>query len=106
MICERCGQCCHAFAITLSIEDMNREPRLWDVAVPIQYVRNPRTRAFMVKRGHPWVIRKERRGAPCPFLELRNVCWIYETRPQVCRDYPESGGSCIRENQKCLMSEA
>ena len=35
MSCERCGKCCHAFGITLSIEDMNREPRLWDVAVPM-----------------------------------------------------------------------
>lgn len=106
MSCERCGQCCRAFGITLSITDMNREPRLWDVAVPIQQVGNPRTRVFMAEYNHPWVIGKDHRNGPCPFLTARNECGIYETRPQICRDYPENGGRCIRENQKCLMSEA
>ena len=95
--CRRCGKCCCQFGITLSISDMNREPRLWDVAVPIQNVGNPKTRAFMAEKKHPWVIGgKEKRGDPCVFLAGTD-CLIYETRPLICRDYPENGGKCIGE---------
>ena len=100
MSCERCGQCCHQLSATLSIADMNREPRLWDVAVPIQHVGNPKTRAFMAEKKHPWAINKAHRGAACPFYF--EGCTIYETRPQICRDYPENGGTCIKEKQECL----
>jgi len=95
MSCERCGKCCHVFGITLSIEDMNREPRLWDVAVPIQKVGNPKTRAFMAEKKHPWVIGgKKKRGDACVFL-VGNNCTIYETRPRICRDYPQKGAPCL-----------
>jgi Fe-S-cluster containining protein len=95
--CQGCGKCCHAFGITLSIADMNREPRLWSVAVPIQRVGNPKTRAFMAERKHPWIIGgKPHRGAPCIFLTPVNKCSIYKTRPQICRDYPMDG-YCIKD---------
>ncbi len=100
MSCKQCGKCCHKFSITLTIEDMNREPRLWQVVIPIQRVGNPKTRAYMAEKKHPWVIGgKPNRGDPCPFLTAENLCGIYETRPQICRDYPQKG-------TKCLHSEA
>ena len=92
--CQQCGLCCRNYGITLSLQDMNREPRLWEVVIPIQYVGNPRTRAFMVENKHPFVINKGR-GETCPFL-LNNKCLIYETRPQICRDYPQKGAKCLR----------
>jgi len=82
----------------MTIEDMNREPRLWDVAVPIQNVGNPKTRAFMVEKKHLWAIHKDHRGDPCPFLTAENLCGIHETRPQICRDYPQ-GAKCFKEKQ-------
>ena len=94
-LCERCGKCCHQFGITLTIEDMNREPRLWQVAVPIQKVGNPKTRAYMAEKKMPFAIRKESHGGPCPFLVLNKDCMIYETRPQICRDYPQKGVKCL-----------
>jgi len=91
-VCKQCGRCCHNFGITLSIDDMNMEPRLWDVAVPIQRVGNPKTRAYMAEKKHLWVIGgKPHRHAPCPFLTAEKLCGIYETRPQICRDYPQEG---------------
>ena len=93
-VCKQCGKCCHQFGITLAIEDMNREPRLWDVAVPIQNVGNPKTRAFMAEKKHSWVIGgKKKRGDACPFYF--EGCTIYETRPQICRDYPQKGLPCL-----------
>ncbi len=96
--CQKCGQCCHQFSITLTLEDMNREPRLWQVAIPIQQVGNPKTRAYMAEKKHTWVIGKSHSGSACPFLAPNNDCMIYETRPQICRDYPQ-GAKCIREMQ-------
>ena len=101
--CQRCGICCHQLSATLTPEDMNREPRLWDVAVPIQNVRNPKTRRYMKEKRHPWAIDKEKRGAPCPFLVQPEgkpaECSIHETRPQICRDYPGKA-KCIREERE------
>jgi len=72
MECQQCGQCCRQFGITLAIEDMNREPRLWDVAVPIKNVGNPKTRAFMEEKKYPWVIGKSYRGSPCYVFGTKN----------------------------------
>lgn len=101
--CKQCGQCCHSMSATMILEDMSREPRLWDVAVPIHKVGNPRTMAYMVEKQHPFVINKIHRGAACPFLNTINECTIHSTRPQICRDYPH-GKKCMRELQVCLQS--
>ncbi|MHA2377345.1 MAG: YkgJ family cysteine cluster protein [Candidatus Thorarchaeota archaeon] len=98
--CKRCGKCCHKFAITFSLEEISREPRLmrsdafmeW-MSVPSQ---NRHTYEFMRQRNHPFILRKPYRNAPCPFLFPNKECMIYETRPQVCRDFP-GGSLCIRE---------
>ena len=97
LICQQCGKCCHKLSATLTLDDMNREPRLWDFAVPIQKVGNPATRRYMAEKKHPFVIRKEKRGGPCPFL-LNSLCLIHSTRPQICRDYPQ-GAKCLRLDQ-------
>lgn len=97
--CQRCGQCCHKFGISLTIEDMNREPRLWEVAVPLERVGNQKMRLFMMQNNYRWVIGgKPYRGAPCVFLQ-NNECLIYRTRPQICRDYPQEA-ECIKEVQE------
>lgn len=82
--------------------DMSREPKLWDVAVPIHKVGNPRTRAYMAEHKMPFAIRKPHKGAACPFLDANNLCMIYETRPQICRDYPQ-GAKCILEMQELCL---
>jgi Fe-S-cluster containining protein len=69
-----------------------------DVAVPIYKVGNPLTRKYMIEKKHLWAIKKTMRGGPCPFL-LNNKCIIHETRPQICRDYPQDS-YCIREQME------
>jgi Fe-S-cluster containining protein len=91
--CEQCGACCRKFGITLTTADMAREPRLWDVAIGAGQVRNPKTARYMIEHKHPWAIRCGR-GKPCPFLDAENHCLIYETRPEICRVYPQNG-RCI-----------
>ena len=94
-VCKKCAECCRNFGITLGPEDLNREPRLWSVALPIYRVANPKLVAFMREKKHPWAINAGR-GKPCPFLTRENLCGIYETRPQDCRDYPQKGAPCLR----------
>ena len=76
---------------------MNHEPRLFDKCVPIQYVGNPKTRAYMIEKNHSFAIKKLHRGMACPFLGFDSKCMIYETRPQICREYPQEGLKCVRE---------
>jgi Fe-S-cluster containining protein len=101
--CQRCGQCCVALFATLTTEDLHREPRLSKVVVYVSHVGNSVTRQYMLEHNHRWAIRKDHRGGPCPFLrrpkgELAR-CAIHETRPQICRDYPQ-GAMCMREEQE------
>ena len=102
-VCEQCGKCCHHLSATFTPADVNREPRLLDVAITIQQVNNSRTRSFMRDKRHPWAIGKARRGDPCPFLDMQQRCMIHATRPQICRDYPQDGARCIRESELCLV---
>jgi len=94
--CTQCGLCCHKLSATFTLEDVNREPRLLDVALPMNRVGNKRTFSYMKEKGHPWVINKNKRGDPCSFLDVNNLCLIHATRPQICRDYPH-GHKCMRE---------
>lgn len=95
--CQQCGKCCHQLSPTLTEADVNREPRLWDYAVPIERVVNPATKQYMAEKKHPFALRKRHRGGPCVFL-ANNLCVIHSTRPQICRDYPQ-GAQCLRSDQ-------
>lgn len=95
-VCQRCGKCCGMFGISLSMADMNREPRLWDVAVEIVEIKNRKLVRFMMEKGHRYAIGKRQRGASCVFLDANRECLIYGTRPDVCREFP-GDSLCPRE---------
>lgn len=99
-MCKHCAKCCHNCAITLTMDDLNREPRLYQYIIPVSQVDNPKTRLFMEENDMPFVINKGGRGKPCPFL-MNNRCMIYETRPDICKKYPENG-HCIKEKEEIL----
>ena len=101
--CQRCGLCCHSFGITLTIEDLNREPRLYQYSIPTEEVGNMKTRLFMQQNNMPFVVDKGGRGLPCPFFANKS-CLIYETRPQICRDYP-GRGLCKRREKELLCQQ-
>lgn len=102
MGCKKCGKCCYKYGIPVSITDINREPLLLNVTVPFKQVKNPKMRAYMIEKRLPFVIGKTRHGAACPFLSANNLCLIYNTRPQICRDYPQET-KYIREEKECLL---
>ena len=88
MSCKRCGKCCQKVAICLDESDINREPRLCDRLITYRQVDNPKTLGYMIKTRKFYAINMINRV--CPFLVRANgqtECLIYETRPQMCRDF-------------------
>ena len=80
--CDRCGACCQGHLIVEADDlDVLREPRLIDV--------DPHHAGQSVERVVDG-IRKEWKavhlavGYPCAFLDERQHCSIYPTRPNVC----------------------
>jgi Fe-S-cluster containining protein len=82
----RCAKCCFITGVGITPEDLNREPRLWQFAAPLSRVDNLKMREYMIEKGIPFALGKRKHGDPCPFL-LKNKCMIYETRPDMCRNY-------------------
>lgn len=95
-VCKQCGKCCRVFRITFDEADINREPRLLKIAMTEDQVRKDKTARVMKQLKHPYAMAKVYPGAPCVFLNKENKCVIYETRPQICRDYP-GDDYCLRE---------
>lgn len=93
MVCCRCAQCCK-LGVTVGPEDLNREPRLWNYVDSIHKTKSHKMARYMRIEGHPYAIRKAARFSLCVFLGATG-CLIYETRPQVCRDY-----ACKRSENK------
>ncbi len=89
-MCYRCGKCCSWFSVTVSEEDVNREPRLLDHVWAVAEVPPCKTKTYMVENGHPYVLKKSAPHSPCVFLSEGDpaTCLIYETRPDVCRKSP------------------
>jgi Fe-S-cluster containining protein len=90
VICScRCGKCCSAMLIEVSVRDAEREPRIAKEAGPI-YDDLSGTREIVgyLLNG---------KDGPCVFLDRETkLCTVHETRPLACRvfncetDYPPS----------------
>ncbi len=94
--CTQCGKCClyDRYMNTLQIdgEDVKRwrRQRRYDILAHIEVMgvskADPWADAWFTKAGHE--VRR------CPFVRKlrgtdRYTCTIYDTRPQVCREYPQ-----------------
>jgi Fe-S-cluster containining protein len=84
--CDCCGACCGAYFIFASDEDAHREPRIAQEARKL-----PESHATAEYRYHLY---------PLPFLQACGFlgddrrCTIYETRPDVCRQFAAGGHQC------------
>lgn len=86
-ICQRCGACCSSYAILLTQADVDAEPKLKPVAVPIaQITKELVTPAYADELYY--IAGTEKRPARCPMLSEDNLCLIYNCRPWACRRYP------------------
>jgi Fe-S-cluster containining protein len=92
--CKRCGKCCLAEMVIFA-SDNDRER--WHTLGRQDII------SCIENSGHQWagdtVVDKDgNRALGCMFLEYQNgfaICKIYETRPDVCRDFlPGSSEIC------------
>ena len=90
--CQRCGKCCSAYIVLLTQEDLDREPKLFTVSSNIklsgQEIRNPDgkyCRETNTTEGN----------RTCPLYKEDVGCTIYDTRPDVCRNYRASFYNCL-----------
>lgn len=77
--CTQCGNCCKVIQPNLSVTDIKRLARQFELTTSEFLMR------FLLKNdeGEGFVFNKQ----PCPFLE-NDRCEVYENRPRDCRSYP------------------
>ena len=86
--CTRCARCCKEAYVVLQDGDIGRlADRLG--------MRRSDFRAQYVTRNEDGDVCLNRR--PCPFLK-KNLCTLYEDRPDCCREYPQSLASESADN--------
>lgn len=72
--CDQCGACCKNLIVEIEDEDIEREPRLAELA------------------RHRYKLASI--GSPCKALDCSNRCSLYATRPDVCRDFDAGSEAC------------
>jgi Fe-S-cluster containining protein len=87
-VCDECGACCRSFPIFVTLEDVRREPR-----IDVEAMRLPKGHnvAGWTHQLFPLPFHEQ-----CSFLDGMERCEIYESRPQVCRDF-EAGDPLCQE---------
>ena len=96
--CLQCGDCCHTYAIFASVDDAEREPRIKEECIRLKrWLETPE----FAYRLYPLPFHNA-----CCFLGENNLCTIYATRPQVCRDFKPGCGDCVRSREIAARERA
>ncbi len=90
--CDGCGACCGAYLILASVNDAAREPRIASETQKLAaWLETPR----WAYRLHPLPFHQA-----CCFLDADRRRTIYETRPEVCREF--AAGSEPRQRARAM----
>ena len=79
--CLSCGNCCKTTSPIFTDKDVQRISRslkMKEASFVGQYLRRDEDDFMVLKES------------PCPFLGGDNACFIYESRPRACREYPHT----------------
>lgn len=79
--CLDCANCCKTTSPIFTGQDIKRLAKLFkmkDVAFINEYLKRDEEDDYVLK------------SAPCPFLNDDNTCFVYDVRPQACREYPHT----------------
>jgi Fe-S-cluster containining protein len=95
--CDGCGACCRTFPIFASAQDAGREPRV--AAEGKELALHLRTPAYAFQL-FPLPFHET-----CCFLDDSQRCVIYETRPNVCRQFAAGGDQCQEARRRSGLQE-
>lgn len=84
--CDGCGACCRSYRVLVSAEDAARQPR---IAAEGRTLAEHEASAYWRYQLFPLAFHEA-----CCFLDGRNRCTIYDTRPRVCREFPAGDERC------------
>ncbi len=79
--CLDCANCCKTTSPIFTGQDIKRLAKLFklkEAAFIAEYLRLDDENDYVLKT------------APCPFLNDDNTCFVYDVRPQACREYPHT----------------
>ncbi len=79
--CLSCGNCCKTTSPIFTDKDIQRIARslkMKEASFVSQYLKRDEDDFMVLKES------------PCPFLGSDNACFIYESRPRACREYPHT----------------
>jgi Fe-S-cluster containining protein len=85
--CLDCGNCCRSLGPRLTDRDVQRIGRTLgktSAEVHDEYLKYDEDNDLVF------------RSLPCPFLGEDNFCFVYDSRPQACAEYPHSEGRQVR----------
>lgn len=89
--CLSCANCCKTTSPIFTEQDIKRLSNLFKMKVPTfitEYLRLDEEQDYVLK------------SSPCPFLNEDNTCFVYDVRPQACREYPHTN----RKNMYQILS--
>lgn len=92
--CLKCANCCKTTSPIFRQVDIDRIAKKFkqsSKSFEDQYLRKD--------EDGDWVLK----SSPCTFLNLDNTCFIYDIRPQACREYPHTDRK--RMNQILKLTE-
>ncbi len=95
--CLDCANCCSSIPPIVNPSDASRLAK---------YLKS-NVSTFQNKYLHQdddgdWVMNT----TPCPFLEEKNLCSVYEVRPNACREYPHTDNSEFSKNMNLHQQNA
>jgi Fe-S-cluster containining protein len=85
--CLSCANCCKTTGPLLTSNDIRGIAKYLGLK-PSEF----ETEYLRIDEDQDWVFT----SMPCPFLDGKNYCSIYEVRPKACREYPHTD----RKNQQ------
>ncbi len=95
--CARCGTCCRTLFVFVTPEDIAREPKLRIATTRLKNL--PEEQATFGKYSNKYLLAAGW-AIPCPMLDSDNLCTIYQTRPNICRQWEAENSECQRLRQK------
>ena len=100
--CLKCGMCCRTMFVFIRPKDLAREPRLIKAATRLknhpddQAIYGEFSDSYLLAAG--WAM-------PCPFLGTDNLCMIYETRADICRNWQPNIERCQKTRKGFALEQ-